>query len=58
MLLFCFVLIPSSSHSQCAPLILREFIVPDSDLWFVRMDLCIPLDLLAVGNKHGKVSGN
>lgn len=25
------------------------------EIWFVRMDICIPLDLLAVGNKFGKV---
>ena len=40
---------------QGAPLILKEFIIVDSNLWFVRLDLCVPLDLLAVGNKVGQV---
>lgn len=40
---------------QDAPLILREFLIRDCDLWFVRLDICVPLDLVAVGNRVGKV---
>lgn len=46
---------PDSFRYKGAPLILREYTIYDSNLWFVRMDICIPLDLLAVGNKKGQV---
>jgi hypothetical protein len=29
--------------------------VPACDIWFLRMDACVPLDIFAAGNKHGKV---
>ena len=35
---------------------LREFAIVDGNLWFLRMDVCIPLDIFAVGNKDGKVN--
>jgi hypothetical protein len=25
------------------------------EIWFVRIEICVPLDLVAVGNKFGKV---
>ena len=36
-------------------MIVREFSIRDCELWFVRLDVCIPLDLIAVGNRTGKV---
>jgi polycomb protein EED len=46
---------PDSNRYKGAPLVLREFELFGCEIWFVRMDICIPLDLLAVGNKFGKV---
>ena len=46
---------PDSNRYTNAPLVLREFITENNDIWFLRFDLSIPLDLLAVGNKYGKV---
>jgi polycomb protein EED len=42
--------------SQQAPLILQEYHLPDSEIWFVKFDVCFPLGIFAVGNSKGKVS--
>ena len=46
---------PDAQRYKAAPLILREFALENCELWFVRMAICIPLDLLACGNRQGKV---
>lgn len=46
---------PDANRYKGAPLVLREFEMRGCEIWFVRMDICVPLDLLAVGNKFGKV---
>jgi polycomb protein EED len=46
---------PDSFRYKGAPLILREFEIDHCNLWFIRMDVCIPLDLFAVGNVKGNV---
>lgn len=33
----------------------REFVISDCELWYLRMEACIPLDIFAVGNKQGKL---
>lgn len=47
---------PDSDRYKGAPLVLREFIIMEGNLWFVRMDVCIVHDILAVGNRDGRVS--
>ncbi len=37
-------------------MILREFQLTNSEVWFFKMDVCIPLGLIALGNSRGKVS--
>lgn len=46
---------PDVHRYKTAPLILREFVIADSNLWYVRLDVCPILDIFGVGNKDGKV---
>lgn len=46
---------PDATRSANAALTLKEFQYKDAHIWFLRFDLCIPLDLLAVGSTTGKV---
>jgi WD40 repeat protein len=29
--------------------------MPENNIWYVRLDVCIPLDLIGIGNNEGKV---
>eukprot|EP00607_Mallomonas_marina_P009988 CAMPEP_0182419830 /NCGR_PEP_ID=MMETSP1167-20130531/4188_1 /TAXON_ID=2988 /ORGANISM="Mallomonas Sp, Strain CCMP3275" /LENGTH=351 /DNA_ID=CAMNT_0024594941 /DNA_START=174 /DNA_END=1229 /DNA_ORIENTATION=- len=40
---------PHSIRYKGAPLILREYDVKGLDNWFVKMDICLPLNLFAIG---------
>lgn len=46
---------PDPDRYKGAALVLKEFHVEDSSLWFLRMDVCIPLDIVAIGNGSGSV---
>jgi polycomb protein EED len=46
---------PDSCRYKNAPLILREYLMADNDLWFVRFDISIILNLIACGNKYGVI---
>jgi polycomb protein EED len=46
---------PDSNRSNQSASILREFPLPNSDQWFIKFDINIPLNIHAVGNTAGKV---
>lgn len=35
-------------------IILQEYALASGGVWFVRLDVCIPLDIFAVGNSWGQ----
>lgn len=46
---------PDNHRYKNAPLILREMEMADTELWFVKFDVSVVLNLVALGNKLGKV---
>lgn len=36
-------------------MILQEYTLQNANLWFIKLDVCIPLGIFAVGNMKGKV---
>ena len=46
---------PDACRFKGAALILQEYTMSDAYIWYIRMDVCIPLDIFAVGNKEGNV---
>ena len=46
---------PDNHRYKNAPLILKEMEMADTELWFVKFDVSIVLNLVALGNKLGKV---
>lgn len=46
---------PDSARFKGAPLILHEYSSSDDQIWYIRMDVCVPLNLVAVGSKEGRV---
>lgn len=46
---------PDNRRYKNAPLIIKEMVMRDNDIWFVRMDVSIPLNIVACGNKLGKI---
>ena len=46
---------PDACRFKGAALVLQEYTMSDAYIWYIRMDVCIPLDIFAVGNKEGKV---
>ena len=45
---------PDSSRAKDMALIVAEYNISNDHIWYIRMDVCIPLDIFAVGNKEGK----
>jgi hypothetical protein len=41
---------------QGASLILQEFTIHHGNIWFIKLDTCIPLGIFAVGNAKGKIA--
>ncbi len=46
---------PDSLRHEGAHMILREFSLTHGEMWFFKMDVCVPLNIFAVGNTRGKV---
>jgi hypothetical protein len=40
---------------QGAVIILQEFAITQCDIWFMKLGVCIPLNIFALGNMAGKV---
>ncbi len=37
-------------------MILQEYTLQHANVWFIKLDVCIPLGMFAVGNMKGKIS--
>lgn len=46
---------PDPSRMKGAVIVLREFDLSEASIWFVRMTVCVPLYMFAVGSPSGKV---
>jgi polycomb protein EED len=44
---------PDNTRYKGAALVLRDYVARDGGIWYIRLDVCVPLNIFALGNING-----